>query len=98
MKETKQKDVIIRTRSAGVFAGLLHSFENNTAVLKKARRLWYWSGAASLSQLSVHGVGNPTACKFPCEVEEVTLPEVIEILPVTPKARASIDAVKIWEV
>lgn len=98
MNETKTlKDVIIRTRSAGVFAGLLKSYDNQTAVLTKARRLWFWSGAASLSQLSVDGVGNPSVCKFPCEVEEITLPEVIEILPVTPKARASIDAVKIWE-
>ena len=96
MKTAKQKDVIIRTRSAGVFAGLLKSYKNGTAVLQRARRLWYWSGAASLSQLSVEGVSNPSACKFPCEVSEVTLPEVIEILPVTPKARASIDSVKVW--
>lgn len=92
----KTKDVIVRTRSAGVFAGLLASFKDGTAVLNKARRLWYWSGAASLSQLSVDGVGNPGACKFPVEVAEVTLPEVIEILPLTPKARASIDSVKVW--
>lgn len=90
------KDVIVRTRSAGVFAGLLKSFENQTAVVVKARRLWYWSGAASLSQLSVEGVANPGACKFPVEVPEVTLPEVIEILPLSKKARASIDGVKNW--
>lgn len=89
-------DIIVRTRSAGVFAGLLKSFKDGTAVLSKARRLWYWSGAASLSQLSVDGVSNPNLCKFPVAVEEVTLPEVIEILPLTPKARASIDSVKIW--
>lgn len=97
MKKKSMKDVIIRTRSAGVFAGLLKSYDKQTAVLTNARRLWYWSGAASLSQLSVHGVSNPGACKFPCEVAEVTLPEVIEILEVTPKARASINAVKVWE-
>lgn len=92
----KMKDVIVRTRSAGVFAGLLKSYKNSTAILLNARRLWYWSGAASLSQLSVEGVSNPSACKFPVEVEEVTLPEVIEILPLTPKARASINGVKVW--
>lgn len=90
------KDVIIRTRSAGVFAGLLESYKDGTAVLTNARRLWYWAGAASLSQLSVDGVSNPGACKFPVAVEQVTLPEVIEILPLTPKARASIDSVKVW--
>jgi hypothetical protein len=90
------KDVIIRTRSAGVFAGLLKSFKDGTAVLTNARRLWFWSGAASLSQLSVDGVANPGACKFPVAVPEVTLPEVIEVLPLSKKARASIDGVKIW--
>lgn len=90
------KDVIIRTRSAGVFAGQLASFENSTAILRNARRLWYWAGAASLSELSVSGVKRPKECKFPIAVDEVTLPEVIEILPLTPEARASIDKVKIW--
>jgi hypothetical protein len=94
-----KKDVIIRTRSAGVFAGLLENYDtpNRTAVLTKARRLWYWSGAASLSQLSLDGVSKPEQCKFPAEVPEVTLPEVIEILPVAPKARLSIDAVPAWK-
>lgn len=97
MKKPTKKDVIIRTRSAGVFAGLLVSYKDQTAVLSNARRLWYWAGAASLSQLSMHGTSNPGSCKFPCAVDEVTLPEVIEILPLTPKARASIDSVKVWE-
>ena len=92
----KNQYVIIRTRSAGVFAGLLKSYKDQTATLTNARRLWYWSGAASLSQLSVDGVSNPDACKFPVAVPSVVLPEVIEILPLSDKARASIDGVKIW--
>ena len=63
----------------------------------KARRLWYWSGAASLSQLSVDGVSNPGECKFPCEVEKDELTEAIEILPLTDKAKKSIDSVEIWK-
>ena len=90
------KNVIVRTRSAGVFAGRLKSFKDQIAVLTDARRLWYWSGAASLSQLSVEGVKNPGGCKFPIAVPEVTLPEVIEILPLSKQARASIDSVKVW--
>ena len=90
------KHVIVRTRSAGVFAGLLKSFKGQTAVVFNARRLWYWSGAASLSQLSVEGVKNPGGCKFPVAVPEVTLPEVIEILPLSKKAGASIDNVPVW--
>jgi hypothetical protein len=93
---TKLKDVIVRTRSAGVFAGELESLENTTAVVKNARRLWYWQGAASLSQLSVDGTSKPSGCKFPVAVPEVTLTEVIEILPLSPKARKSIDSVPVW--
>ena len=91
-----KKDVIVRTDRAGVFAGLLESHSNGTAVVKNARRLWYWDGAASLSQLSVEGVSRPENCKFPVPVEEVTLNGVIEILPLTPAARASIDKVPVW--
>ena len=89
--------VIVRTTSAGVFAGYLKSRNGKEVVLLKARRLWYWSGAASLSQLSVDGVSNPGECKFPCEVEKDELTEAIEILPLTDKAKKSIDSVEIWK-
>ena len=88
--------VIVRTRSAGVFAGQLKRREGMEAEVLNARRLWYWSGAASLSELSVKGVKNPSECKFPCEVPSVVLLEVIEILPVSDEARQSIANVPIW--
>ena len=93
----KSKYIIVRSQSAGVFAGLLKSKEGNGITLTDARRLWYWSGAASLSQLSVEGVGNPSGCKFPIAVPEVTILGVIEILPLSDKAKASIDAVPVWK-
>jgi len=92
-----KKYVIARTYSAGVFAGWLKNENGKEVVLTKARRLWYWSGAASLSQLAMEGVKNPIACKFPCEVNKVTLKEVIEILDVTEKARKNIAKVPIWK-
>lgn len=91
------KYVIVRTRSAGVFAGYLKKREGKEATLLNARRLWYWKGAASLSQLSVDGVSCPKECKFPCEVDTVDLMEVIEILDVTAKAKESIDSVPVWK-
>jgi hypothetical protein len=91
------KYVIVRTYSAGVFAGYLKERKGKEAVVLNARRLWYWKGASSLSQLSVDGVRFPNECKFPCEVEQVELTEVIEILPVTPEAKASIDSVPVWK-
>lgn len=92
----KTKNVIVRTYSAGVFAGVIKSRKGKEVVLTNARRLYYWSGAASLSQLSVDGTSNPQNCKFPVAVPEVILTEVIEILPLSSKAKESIDSVKIW--
>lgn len=88
---------IVRTYSAGVFAGYIESREGKEVVMRQARRLWYWKGAASLSQLAEEGVKNPGECKFPCEVDKVTLTEAIEILSVTDAAKKSIESVAIWE-
>jgi hypothetical protein len=90
------KYVLIRTYSAGVHVGYLKSRKDGEVTLLNARRLWYWDGASSLSQLAVDGVKKPDACKFPCEVSEINLLNVIEIIPMTEKARKSVSEVKIW--
>ena len=89
--------VIVRTTSAGVHAGGLITRKGKEVTLKNARRLWYWDGAASLSQIAVDGVSKPQNCKFPCAVPEITLTEAIEIIPCTRKAIDSIEGVKVWE-
>jgi len=90
------KYVIVRTYSAGVFAGELESRNGREVVLRNARRIWRWAGAASLSQLAMEGTSNPGECMFPCEVDRVELLEAIEILDVTEKARKSIADVPVW--
>jgi hypothetical protein len=90
------KYVIIRTYSAGCFAGLLENQQGKEATLKNARRLWYWGGACSLSELAERGTSKPENCKFPCPVSRITLTEVIEIISVTAKARKSIKEVPEW--
>ena len=89
---------VVRTYSAGVFAGYMKERNGKEATVLKARRLWYWDGAASLSELAMHGVALPENCKFPCEVDEVQLTEVIEVIPATEKARLSIAGVKEWKI
>lgn len=91
------KYVIVRTYSAGVFAGKLESRNGQEVVLTDARRLWYWSGAASLSQLAVSGTSKPRECKFPVAVSRVELLQAVEILDVTTAAEASIKEVPIWQ-
>jgi hypothetical protein len=91
------KYCMVRTYSAGVFAGTLVERNGKEATLKDARRIWYWAGAASLSQLAAEGTKKPKQCKFPCEVAEILLTEVIEIIPITAAARKSISEVPIWQ-
>jgi hypothetical protein len=91
------KYVIVRTYSAGVFAGILSERDGKEVLMKDARRIWYWEGAASLSQLSQQGTSKPNECKFPCEAPSVLLTEVIEILPVSKEAEESIKSVPEWK-
>jgi len=95
--ENKLSDyVIVRTFSAGVFAGYIELKKDKEVILTNARRLWYWDGSASLSELSTKGTSKPENCKFPCPVGRVVLTEVIEILNVTDIAKKSIESVKEW--
>ena len=91
------KYVIVRTYSAGVFAGELESRNGQEVVMRNARRIYYWAGAATLSQLATDGTSKPSECKFPCEVDRVELLQAIEILDVTDKAKESIKGVKVWQ-
>ena len=90
--------IMVRTQTAGVFAGYLKERNGKEVVLQNARRIWYWEGAASISQLAMKGTTKPDKCKFPCEVSEVILTEAIEIIPISEKAKTSIGEVPIWEV
>jgi hypothetical protein len=87
---------MVRTCTAGVFAGYVKERNGQEATLLNARRIWYWEGASSLSELATEGTSKPDKCKFPIEVSEVTLTEVIELIPITEKAKQSIDGVKVW--
>lgn len=88
---------IVRTYAAGVFAGYLVSRDGQEVVLKNARRLWYWKGASSLSQLAMEGVKFPLECKFPIEMSKVELTQAIEVIDVTDQAKKSIDSVPVWK-
>lgn len=87
---------IVRSNGAGVFFGEIKEKDGDRVVMTNARRIWYWEGAASLSQLAQEGTSKHSDCKFPVPVDEVEVFNVIEILSVTDKAAKSIDAVNVW--
>lgn len=87
---------IIRCAEAGVFFGHLKERNGNEATITDVRRIWYWDGAASLSQMAMEGVSQPRACKFSVTVPEMIVLGVIELIPCTEKAVKSIMEVAAW--
>lgn len=91
------KKVIIRADRAGVFFGTLKEKNGSEVALTNCRRLWYWNGAASLSQLAVDGTHAASSCKFTVVVPEIVILGVIEIIPCSKAAIKSIEGVKEWK-
>lgn len=93
----KEQYYIVRCDRAGVFAGHIKSRDGREVVLTNVRRLWYWDGAASLSQMAVNGVTRPGNCKFTVTVPEIIVLDAIEILACSDKAEQSIRGVAEWK-
>lgn len=89
--------VVIRAARSGVHYGYLKSRTGQEVELVNARRVWYWAGACSLSQLAKDGTAQPKECRITVPVAAITVLEVIEIIPVTSEAQKSIDGVSVWK-
>lgn len=89
------KYVITRSR-AGIFAGTLKTKEGSDVILENSRRLRYWKGAATLSELSQKGPACPGECEFPAEVPTEWLQDVFEILICSEQAEKALKDVQIW--
>lgn len=95
------KAVLIRANNAGVHFGFL-KYEKFTeagkvVTLVKTRRIWYWDGAASLSQIALEGVKKPENCKFSVTLEENEIVDVIETIPLTDVALDNLLKVPVWK-
>lgn len=95
------KCVLIRSNSAGVHFGYLKKEEftlcGKVVVLLDTRRIWYWNGAASLSQIALEGVLHPKDCKFSVEIPEIEIVNVVETIPLTEKAVKNLYGVPVWK-
>jgi hypothetical protein len=91
------KKVIVRGDRSGVFFGTLAAKEGKEVKLLKCRRLWYWDGAASISQIATDGTNRPGNCKFTVTVDEIIITDAIEIILCTEKAADKIEKVAEWK-
>ena len=93
--ETKKKSnsgryVIVRTQSAGVHCGTLVEQRGMEVVLEGARRIWYWTGANTLHEISLHGVAKGS--KVSETVERIALTQAIEIIDCADDSRHNLKA------
>jgi hypothetical protein len=95
------KAVLIRSYAAGVHFGYLKEEKFTPAgkvvILVNTRRVYYWSGAASLSQMALEGVSKPKDCKFTVQLDSNEIVNVIETIPLTEKALLNLYGVAIWK-
>ena len=95
------KAVLIRSYAAGVHFGYLKEEKftesGKVVILVNTRRVWYWDGAASLSQMAVEGVNKPGNCNFSMIVPENEIVNVIETIPLTDKAVINLFGVAVWK-
>ena len=89
--------VVVRGVGAGVHAGYLKSRDGQEVILVNSRRLWYWDGACSLSQIATDGVSKPSNCKFSVVVPEIAVLGVVEVILTTEKARKNLEGVTVWK-
>lgn len=104
IEELIGKTVLIRA-AYNSFYGTLTKYEHVWLYSKKyslnvelspGRRVWYWAGAASPSELAKRGTSKPGKCKFPDWIDLIVLTQVLEILPMTEEAIKSLNAVPVW--
>lgn len=91
--------VLVRASDPGCFAGILKEKNdaNRTVTLTNVRRLYYWDGAATCTQIAMEGVKKPENCKFTQEAIEEQIYTVIEIIKTTKEAQKNIREVWVWK-
>ena len=89
---------VVRSDRAGVFFGHIKGVGGQVVTMTNARRLYVWSGATDINQLSAEGVKFPNNCKFTMCVEEITLLDAIEIQRCTQQATDSLTGVEVWKI
>ena len=87
--------VVCRCCSAGVHHGILVSRDGDRVVLRDSERLFYFVVAkmtgmvSSCSEIAAHGI-NREKSKFGARLEQIEIGGVIEIIPVSPVAEATL--------
>jgi hypothetical protein len=92
------KKVLIRSENAGVFFGTLisetYTPSGKVVILENSRRIHYWEGAASLSQVALEGIRSGRVAMIE-PIKEIV--GVIETTPLSDSAIFNLENQPIWK-
>lgn len=94
--ELLNKKIIARIDRAGVFHGTLDYIDGEIIRLKDCRRIYYWNGALSVTDMAVNGLtgGKISA---PVSTVEFMSAKIVELNECSDDASRSIEAIKVWK-
>lgn len=87
--------VIARIDRAGVFMGTLAHIDSDIVRLTNVRRIYYWQGALSVTDIASNGIKSGKVTK-PCDVVEFNRSGLVEINKCSDKAAKCITEIKPW--
>ena len=94
--ELLNKRIIARIERAGVFHGTLDYIDNEIIRLKDARRIYYWNGALSVTDIAAKGITGGKVT-IPVTTVEFMSDKVVELNECSEEATKSIEAIKVWK-
>lgn len=91
------KHVIVRAHQAGVFFGILKEKNGQEVLMRDVRKIYSWSGAAAVEEISQIGSRNPEKCKLTVKVDEILVDGSIQVLPCTDTAIEVLQNIPEWK-
>ena len=90
------KKIIARIERAGVFHGTLDYIDGEIIRMKDVRRIYYWNGALSVTDIAAVGItgGKVTV---PVSTVEFMSDKIVELNECSDEATKSIEAIKPWK-
>lgn len=90
------KRVIARIDRAGVFHGTLDYIDNEIIRLKDTRRIYYWNGALSVTDMAAKGLTGGRI-SVPVTTVEFMSDKIVELNECSEEASKSIVTIKPWK-
>lgn len=100
-KKNVGKICLVRSYASGVhFGEVIDEFftaAGKVVILKDSRRIHYWSGAASLTQIANDGIKNKDSSRLTQIMPEIEVVNVCETIPISEKAIKQLESHPIWQ-